>query len=177
MFNHRNVLALTLALGAFPMTIMSNAVAQTSPATIEFVTTQPANQSLARVFLGAIVTNPEGQTVGDVNDLMFDKAGNISSVVIGVGGFLGMGEKIIAVPFTALTMGSATDGARTITLKASKDALKLAPTFTATEKTTMDVVRDKAVDLGHKTADKANELKDQAAKKIDEMTKGQPVKK
>lgn len=159
------------------MTIMSNAEAQSSPVTIEFVTTQPANQSLARVFLGAIVTNPEGQTVGDVNDLMFDKAGNITSVVIGVGGFLGMGEKIIAVPFSALTMGAAADGVRTISLKASKDALKLAPTFTATEKTTMDVVRDKAVDLGHKTADKANELKDQAAKKIDEMTKGQPVKK
>ena len=163
------------------MTIMSNsAAAQTLPATttsaIEFVTAQPANQSLARVFLGATVTNPEGQTVGDINDLMFDRAGSISTVVIGVGGFLGMGEKIIAVPFTALTMGSDTNGARTITLKASKDALKLAPTFTATEKTTMDVVRDKAVDLGHKAADKANELKDQAGKKIDDMTKG-PVKK
>ena len=108
---------------------------------------------------------------------MFDKAGKISTVVIGVGGFLGMGEKIVAVPYTALTIGSGTNGARTIVLKASKDALKLAPTFTATEKTTMDVVRDKAVDLGHKTADKANELKDQAAKKIDEMTKGQPAKK
>ncbi len=163
------------------MAIMSNSSAQTppqpSPSTIEFVTAQPANQSLARVFLGATVTNPEGQTVGDINDLMFDKTGNISTVVIGVGGFLGLGEKIIAVPFTALTMGSSTDGARTITLKASKDALKLAPTFTATEKTTMDAVRDKAVDLGHKTADKANELKDQAAKKIEDMTKGQPLKK
>ncbi len=159
------------------MTIMSNAMAQTSPAAIEFVTAQPANQSLVRVFLGATVTNPEGQTVGDINDLMFDKAGNISTVVIGVGGFLGMGEKIIAVPFPALTISSGADGARTITLKASKDALKLAPTFTATEKTTMDTMRDKAIDLGHKTADKANELKDQAAKKIDDMTKGQPVKK
>ncbi len=178
----RNVLTLTLTLGAFPMTLMSNSAAQTpvaqpSPPAVEFVTTQPANQSLARVFLGANVKNPEGQTVGDINDLMFDKAGNISTVVIGVGGFLGMGEKIIAVPFTALTMSSGADGARTITLKASKDALKLAPTFTATEKTTMDAVRDKAVDLGHKTADKANELKEQAAKKIEDMTKGQPVKK
>jgi PRC-barrel domain len=166
----RDFLALALTLGAFPMTIMANAAAQTVaaqtlPGTIEFVTTQPANQSLARVFLGANVKNPEGQTVGDINDLMFDTAGNISTFVIGVGGFLGMGEKIIAVPFTALTISSTADGARTITLKASKEALKLAPTFTPTEKTTIDAVRDKGVDLGHKTADKANELKDQAARK------------
>jgi sporulation protein YlmC with PRC-barrel domain len=179
----RTIIALFLTLGAFPMTMTPDVVAQTdvaaqtSPSTIAFVTTQPANQSLARVFLGANVTNPEGQTVGDINDLMFDKAGQISTVVIGVGGFLGIGEKTVAVPYTALTMGSAADGARTIILKASKDALKLAPPFTATEKTTMDVVRDKAVDLGHKTADKANELKDQAAKKIDDLTKGQTFKK
>lgn len=163
------------------MTTVSNSVAQTSTQSItpsiEFVTAQPASQSLARVFLGAPVTNREGHTVGDVNDLMFDMAGNISTVVIGVGGFLGMGEKIIAVPFNALTIGSSSDGARTIMLSATKDALKLAPTFTATEKTTMDAVRDKAVDLGQKTADKANELREQAARKIDDMTKGQPGKK
>ncbi|NOU07364.1 MAG: hypothetical protein HOO99_14415, partial [Hyphomicrobiaceae bacterium] len=87
------------------------------------------------------------------------------------------GEKIVAVPFSALTLGSGSDGARIITLNTNKEALKIAPTFTATEKTTMDIVRDKAVDLGHKTADKANELKDQAAKKIDDMTKGQTEKK
>ncbi len=178
----RNALVLSLTLGAIPMPLMSNAAAQTSmpqtsASTMEFVTAQPANQSLARVFLGANVTNPEGQTVGDINDLMFDKSGQISTVVIGVGGFLGLGEKVVAVPFASLTVGSATDGSRTIMLKATKDSLKLAPAFTATEKTTMDVVRDKAVDLGHKTADKANELKDQAAKKIDDMTKAQPVKK
>jgi sporulation protein YlmC with PRC-barrel domain len=173
----RTILALSLTLGALPMTMTTQPAAQTSPSVIDFVTTQPANQSLARVFLGANVKNTEGDTVGDVNDLMFDSTGRISTVVIGVGGFLGMGEKIVAVPYGDLTVGRGTDGARTIVIKASKDALKLAPTFTATEKTTMDVVRDKAVDLGHKTADKANELKEQAAKKIDEMTKGQPVKK
>lgn len=172
-------IAIALTLGASFMTLTSPIAAQTpTPAsTIEFVTVQPANQSLARVFLGANVINAEGQTVGDINDLMFDSAGTIRTVVIGVGGFLGMGEKIIAVPYGALTIGAGTDGARTITLKASKDSLQLAPTFTAIEKTTMDAVRDKAVELGHKTADRANELKIQAAKKIDEMTKGQPINK
>lgn len=159
------------------MSMTAQIAAQSSPRTIEFVTTQPDNQSLGRVFLGASVKNPAGQIVGDINDLMFDKAGNISTVVIGVGGFLGMGEKIVAVPFNSLTMGPGPDGARSIVLDASKDALTLAPTFTATEKTTMDSVRDRAVDFGHKTAEKANELKGQAARKIDDLTKSQTTKK
>ncbi len=152
-------------------------VAQSATTAIPFVTAQPADESLARVFLGANVTNMLGETVGDVSDIVFNKSGHISTVVLGVGGFLGMGEKHVAVPYSALTISTGTEGARTIVIAASKDALKLAPVFTATEKTTMDAVKDKAADLGHKTADKANELKDQAAKKIDDMTKGTAVKK
>jgi sporulation protein YlmC with PRC-barrel domain len=142
-----------------------------TPVAVSFVTTQPAAQSLARVFLGAIVKNPSGETVGDINDLVFDNTGKISTVVLGVGGFLGMGEKDVGVPFGALTIGRGADGTRMIVVPFTKEALTAAPTFVATEKTRMDTVRDKAADLGHKTADKAIELKDQAAKKIDDMTK------
>lgn len=168
---------LALCLGVMPMLTASQLSAQTSPTALEFVTSQPANQSLARVFLGANVTNTDGEVVGDVNDLMFDSTGMIRTVVIGVGGFLGMGEKSVAVPYSALTIGTGTNGVRTIVIKASTETLKLAPIFKATEKTTMDVVRDKASDIGAKTVDKAKELTDQAAKKIDEMSKDAPVKK
>jgi sporulation protein YlmC with PRC-barrel domain len=149
----------------------SSTLPATTPVAVSFVTTQPMTESLVRVFLGAIVKNPAGETVGDINDLMFDKAGKINTVVLGVGGFLGMGEKDIGVPFSALTISKGADGARMIVVPFTKEALTAAPTFVATEKTTMDTVRDKAADLGHKTADKAIELKDQAAKKIDDMTK------
>lgn len=172
-----SVFALALALGSASMVVTSQLVAQTTPPSIQFITAQPADQSLARVFLGAAVKNPDGETVGEIHDLMFDKSGNISTVVIGVGGFLGMGEKFVAVPYAALLIGPGKDGTRTIILKASKGDLTLAPAFSATEKTTMDVVRDKAVDLGHKAAEKASELKDQAAKKIDDLSKGTPAKK
>jgi sporulation protein YlmC with PRC-barrel domain len=175
MTHRMTALAFTSLLGA--LTMSTQLVAQSSTTAIPFVTSQPANESLARVFLGANVTNMLGETVGDVNDVMFNRSGQISTVVLGVGGFLGMGEKIVAVPYSSLTISTSTEGARTIVISASKEALKLAPVFTATEKTTLDAVKDKAVDLGHKTADKANELKDQAAKKIDDMTKGTAVKK
>jgi hypothetical protein len=59
-----------------------------------FVTVQPAGQWLASQFIGQPVTNNAGERVGDVNDLLFDKSGQVSTVVIGVGGFLGVGEKM-----------------------------------------------------------------------------------
>jgi hypothetical protein len=45
------------------------------------------------------VYNNNNEKVGDINDILMDKSGNIKAVVIGVGGFLGMGEHLVAVPF------------------------------------------------------------------------------
>ena len=53
---------------------------------IAFVTQQPQNEWLARVFMGQDVHNLTGERVGDVNDLIFDRQGRISTVVVGVGG-------------------------------------------------------------------------------------------
>ena len=39
------------------------------------------------------------ESVGSINDLLTDKNGNIKAVVIGVGGFLGVGEHLVAIPF------------------------------------------------------------------------------
>ncbi len=169
------IVAGALALMALPLSHPAHAQAQKATAAVPFVTAQPSNEWLARVFLGAAVQNTAGERVGDVNDLMFDRTGRISTVVLGVGGFLGMGEKNVAVPFSALTYTTGKDGVRVITVTLTKEALKLAPAFKATEKTTMDKVTDKAADMGQKTVEKAVELKDQAAKKIDEMTKSKPV--
>ncbi len=155
----------SLALLALPLSLQVMAQAPKPVAAIQFITEQPASEWLARVFLGADVQNVAGEKIGDINDLVFDRSGRISTVVLGVGGLLGIGEKNVAVPFSALTYTVGKDGARIIVVALSKDALKMAPPFKAIEKTSMDAVKDKAV-----------ELKDQAAKKIDEMTKPGPVK-
>jgi sporulation protein YlmC with PRC-barrel domain len=143
---------------------------------VSFVTQQAANEWLARVFIGQAVHNAAGETVGDVNDLVFDRKGRINSVILGVGGFLSMGEKSVGVPFSALTFNVGKNGERVIVVALSKEALVKAPEFKASEKTTFDMVKDKASELGHKAADKAVELKNQAAKKIDDLNKGEPTK-
>jgi sporulation protein YlmC with PRC-barrel domain len=149
----------------------SQTIAQTAAQTNQFLTSQPASESLVRVFLGAVVKSNSGETVGDINDVIFDKTGKITSVILGVGGVLGIGEKNVGVPFTSLTISNGSDGSRQIVVPFNKEALNAAPPFVATEKTSMDLVRDRAVELGNKTAEKAIELKDQAAKKIEDMKK------
>ena len=49
--------------------------------------------------VGLNVYNDSNESIGSINDLLTDKTGNIKGVVIGVGGFLGVGTHLVAVPF------------------------------------------------------------------------------
>jgi sporulation protein YlmC with PRC-barrel domain len=49
--------------------------------------------------VGLNVYNDNNESLGSINDLLTDKSGNIKAVVIGVGGFLGVGEHLVAVPW------------------------------------------------------------------------------
>jgi sporulation protein YlmC with PRC-barrel domain len=49
--------------------------------------------------VGLNVYNDSNESLGSINDLLTDKSGNIKAVVVGVGGFLGVGEHLVAVPY------------------------------------------------------------------------------
>ena len=49
--------------------------------------------------MGLSVYNEKNESVGSINDLLTDKNGKIVAVIIGVGGFLGVGEHLVAIPF------------------------------------------------------------------------------
>jgi sporulation protein YlmC with PRC-barrel domain len=49
--------------------------------------------------VGLSVYNDNNESLGSINDLLMDKSGSIKAVVIGVGGFLGVGEHLVAVPY------------------------------------------------------------------------------
>ena len=51
---------------------------------------------------GVNVYNEANEKIGDINDVILDKSGKVENVVLGVGGFLGMGEHYVAVPFDKL---------------------------------------------------------------------------
>src|SRR6476469_9718037 len=48
--------------------------------------------------VGLSVYNDNNESIGSINELLMDKSGNIKAVVIGVGGFLGVGEHLVALP-------------------------------------------------------------------------------
>jgi sporulation protein YlmC with PRC-barrel domain len=70
-----------------------------------------------------------GDRIGDINDLVVARDGTVDAVIIGVGGFLGMGEKNVAVPFDNLQWSTGTDGKPALYLAATKDQLDNAPNF------------------------------------------------
>jgi sporulation protein YlmC with PRC-barrel domain len=77
--------------------------------------------------VGLSVYNDKNESLGSINDILMDKSGNIKAVVLGVGGFLGLGEHLVAVPFdkikfvnepvayTGTATGPATTGTRPAT--------------------------------------------------------------
>jgi sporulation protein YlmC with PRC-barrel domain len=94
----------------------------------------------ASKIVGLSVYNDNNESLGSINDLLTDKSGNIKAVVIGVGGFLGVGEHLVAIPFdkikfadqpVAYTGASAGPNATGSTRPASSTTTGAATTSTA----------------------------------------------
>src|SRR5207247_8319997 len=95
-----------------------------------YVAEQGKNQWMAsRNRLGAKVGGTDNATVGSINDLLMEKNGNVLAAVIGVGGFLGIGSKNVAVPFKSLELSRDTDGNDKIAMRFTKEELQQAPDF------------------------------------------------
>lgn len=71
----------------------------------------------------------DAEEIGNIDDLVFDESGQITAVVIGVGGFLGIGEKAVAVDFQALEFTLAADNTERWVLPTTAEALTAAPDF------------------------------------------------
>jgi sporulation protein YlmC with PRC-barrel domain len=138
-----------------------------------FKLSQGVNEWRMVNYIGKPILNASGEKIGDVSDVLFERGGKITSVVVGVGGFLGLGAKQVAIPFEAVTYRDQ-DGERQIIVPLTKEALQAAPDYTATEKTTFDKVKEKAGEVAEQASTKAGELKDQAVKKIEEYRKEEP---
>lgn len=65
-------------------------------------TTTASGEWRASKMAGLKIYNDANESIGSINDLLMDKSGAIKIAVIGVGGFLGMGEHLVAVPYEKL---------------------------------------------------------------------------
>jgi len=135
----RNLLATT----ALATLVATAAYTQDQPAPAPSDTMQPAPAEqpaapvvkadgyLATNIIGESVYNGTGDTaenVGDVNDIVLDKDGKTESVIVGVGGFLGIGERNVAVEFSKLSWAEA-NGDRWLVYPATREQLEALPEF------------------------------------------------
>ena len=95
-----------------------------------FVTKQSPDQHLASKFKGTDVLGPDNQKVGDVSDILFDKDKKVLAFIVGVGGFLGIGAKDVAVAPASFQPVAGKDATDTkLRLSMTKDELKAAQAF------------------------------------------------
>ena len=96
------LLATTVAFAQTPQTPAAQTPAATTTdkagATSDMSASFQGNWRASKM-VGLSVYNDKNESVGSINDMLTDKSGNIKAVVIGVGGFLGVGEHLVAVPF------------------------------------------------------------------------------
>jgi PRC-barrel domain len=107
----------------------------TSASESKFITSQGADQWVFTKFRGSDVLGPDNARIGSVNDLLFDGTGKVIGVVVGVGGFLGIGAKNVAIDMSALNAvpADSADANDPTNVKVkvawTKDQLKDAPDF------------------------------------------------
>jgi hypothetical protein len=91
------------------------------------ITTEPIRVARAYKILGLDVENPQGENLGEIENLLIDRtAGRIASATLAFGGWLGLGENLAPVPWDALTFKPGTDR---VTLSVDKEKLRKAPQF------------------------------------------------
>jgi len=124
----RLVLATAAAAAATALAAPAFVLAQGTPQTVQLTKVdviKVATGYRASKVIGASVVNDANDTVGKVDDIIIGQDGKSPFVVLSVGGFLGMGTKLIVLPYEQL---KATEN-KIVLPGATKDALKALPEF------------------------------------------------
>jgi sporulation protein YlmC with PRC-barrel domain len=116
-------LAVLLAAG-----VLAGPASAAEPAT-KMIITLPGEALPISDYYNQNVYDSRDNKIGVVNDLLLDNGGKVEAVIVGVGGFLGVGEKNVAAPFEAVKV-SEKEGKRYLVLDTTKEALQTAPGYT-----------------------------------------------
>ena len=123
----RPLLALAAATAALALTGTMPAFAQGAPQTVQLAHVDVSKTDTgyrASKIIGGTVVNDNNDTVGKVDDIIIG-TDRMPYVILSVGGFLGVGNKLIVLPYESLH----TNGEKLTMPGANKDALKALPEF------------------------------------------------
>ena len=99
-----------------------------TPKGAELATVVPGDSFSVTEYYKQNVYDPSDNTVGEVSDVLLDKDGHVTAVILSVGGFLGLGAKYVSVPFNALRV-TEKETKRYLVIDATKDTLTSAPGY------------------------------------------------
>ncbi len=122
------ILLATAAIAAATAFTVPVVLGQGTPQTIQLVKVDIVKVSTgyrASKVLGASVVNEAGDTVGKIDEIIVGPDGKAPFVVLSVGGFLGVGDKLVVLPYEQMR----TDGKKIMLPGATKDSLKALPEF------------------------------------------------
>ena len=122
------MLLATAAIAAATVFTVPVVLAQGTPQTVQLVKVDVVKVSTgyrASKVLGASVVNEAGDTVGKIDEIIVGSDGKAPFVVLSVGGFLGVGDKLVVLPYEQMR----TDGKKIMLPGATKDSLKALPDF------------------------------------------------
>jgi hypothetical protein len=91
----------------------------------QVLNTLPTDSTTVTNYYKQNVYDPSDAKIGEIADVLVGKDGKVEAFIVSVGGFLGVGEKDVAVPFSAVH-GTEKNGKWYLTMNSTKDALKAA---------------------------------------------------
>jgi sporulation protein YlmC with PRC-barrel domain len=171
----------TLTAAAALMISLSPVVAETAAqAPVTFIEKQTTAEMLGSDFVGTPVQTKDGQQIGRIANLVFDQDGRIELAVIGIGGFLGIGEKDVAVPFDAIK-AETVNNKTVFTIDVTKDQLKTAPAYQTLNAMAMKERvaewRAKAAKSWAEIKSRAQQAYDEAKQRVEDTRKPTPEQK
>ena len=89
----------------------------------------PATDLKAEELVGTTVYGANDENIGEISDIVLNKDGKVDAVIIDVGGFLGIGEKPVAVGFDNLAFMADKDGKKYLYTNFSKEQLDKQPAY------------------------------------------------
>ena len=111
----------------------SSTASMPSTSGAKFVSSQQTNQWLSSKFIGIDVVGTDDKKIGDVSDVLFDQQGKVEAYVIGVGCFLGIGAKDVALAPSAFQPVKDNNNNERLTLSMTEEELQKAPAFEHTQ--------------------------------------------
>lgn len=119
--------------GAGSNTTATQPLAQ-NEGTATYLTQQSETQVSANELIGNSIMTAQDENIGEINDLIIEQDGRVVAAVVGVGGFLGIGEKNVALPMDKFTITQNAEGdSVTLTTVETAETLKAAPEYQTLE--------------------------------------------